>query len=86
METKIPTSEKIKDLDKRFSAAFEKWKADPRRDVTQKKSRHLGEYIELHELLKYCVGRMEKCVDEFEHLGVLNGEPQVLSDEELMKL
>lgn len=83
---RIPIIEKIKNLDERFIAAFEKWKADPRRGVTQNKSRHLGEYIELHELLKYCVGRMEKCVDEFEHLGVLNGEPQVLSDEELMKL
>ena len=83
---RIPIIDKITNLDERFIAAFEKWKADPRRAVTQKKSRHLGEYIELHELLKYCVGRMEKCVDEFEHLGVLNGEPQGLSDEELMKL
>lgn len=83
---RIPIIEKIKNLDERFIAAFEKWKADPRRDVTQRKMRHFGEYTELKTLLEYCVERMEKCVEDFELMESSYGEPQVASVEELRKL
>lgn len=73
-------------MEERFASAFDKWKADPRRDVSQKKSRYLGEYMELHTLLEYCVERMEKCVEEFELMESSHVEPQVASVEELMKL
>lgn len=83
---RIPIIEKITNLDERFIAAFEKWKADPRRDVTQKKSQYLGKYVELKNILEHCVERMEKCVEDFELMESSYGEPQVASVEELRKL
>ena len=83
---RIPITEKIKNLDERFIAAFEKWKADPRRDATQKKSQYLGQYVELKNILEHCVERMEKCVEDFELMESSCGEPQVASVEELSKL
>lgn len=83
---RIPIIDKITNLDERFIAAFEKWKADPRRDVTQKKSKCLGKYVELKNILEHCVERMEKCVEDFELIESSYGEPKVASVEELMKL